>query len=99
MITFEGGAKRCDIKPRYDLIEREFLEGIAKVLSTGAEKYGEFNWQNGQERFAKDCINHVIEHVYRWAHGDRSEAHLMHAACGLMFLNHFNENHPEWFTR
>lgn len=97
MVTFASGAKRTDIKSRYELIDRVFLAGMADVLTEGLKKYGRNNWKKADIVFAQDAINHVIEHVYKFIEGDRSEDHLLHAACGLMFCDYYNRKHPEWF--
>jgi hypothetical protein len=98
MHVFKSGAKRSGKKPRYDLISPVFLKGIAEVLTSGAEKYGEHNWKRGDKEMANDCINHLIEHLYKFKAGDRSEPHLFNAGCNLMFMAHFCELHPEWFA-
>lgn len=97
MVKFSGGAKRSDVKPRYHLIDRDFLAGVATVLGEGERKYGPNNWTKGDQTFAVDAVNHVIEHIYKFLEGDRTENHLMHASCGLMFVNRFFQEHPEWF--
>jgi hypothetical protein len=95
--TFSSGATRSSKKPDYTLIEPSFLSGIAGVLEDGLKKYGRNNWVKGGKDFAQDSINHCIEHLFKFANGDRSEEHLLHAACGLMFLNYFNQKNPEYF--
>ena len=40
MARFAGGAKRRDMKLRFDLIPFEFLESVAGVLSSGAVRHG-----------------------------------------------------------
>jgi hypothetical protein len=96
-LTFPGGATRSSKKPRYDLIEPSFLEGIATVLSEGAAKYGVDNWKRGGPEFAGDILNHLIEHLLLWRSGDRSEPHLRNAACNLMFLTWYSIKFPHFF--
>ena len=95
--TFSSGATRSAKKPDYTLIEPSFLSGIAGVLEDGVKEYGRNNWTKGGKDFAQDSINHCIEHLFKFANGDRSEEHLLHAACGIMFLNYFSQKNPEYF--
>jgi hypothetical protein len=37
--------KYAEGKPDYSLIERDFLEGLARVMMFGAEKHGRYNWK------------------------------------------------------
>jgi len=90
MRQFESGAvlSRDADHARYDLIPRSALELMARTLKTGAEKYGEYNWQKGIPN--GDLMNHCLQHIYKWLAGDRSEDHIGHALCNLAFLSHFN---------
>ena len=45
-------------------------------------RYVEDNWQKGIP--IKDCLNHAIDHIYKYLSGDRTEDHLAHAACNLL---------------
>lgn len=87
--VFASGAIRSERKPRYDLIRKEFLEGLALTLTEGAEKYGDHNWKQGGEDFVQDTKNHLFAHVLGLLAGDESEDHLHHAAANLMFLGYF----------
>jgi hypothetical protein len=51
-------------------------------MARGAVRYGEDNWQKGIP--IKDCLNHAIDHIYKYLSGDRTEDHLAHAACNLL---------------
>ncbi len=92
-----SGAKRSEAKPRYDLITPEFLKSLGVTLSEGAVRYGENNWQKGDEAFGKDCCNHAVDHIIKFMNGDRSEDHLGHAAVNLMFIMRYSKNNPTWF--
>jgi len=76
-------------KPRYDLLAPEFLDGVAIILSFGAEKYGDRNWEGGLAwgRVFGACMRHM----WAWWGGERCDKesgynHLWHAACCIMFL-------------
>ena len=83
---FAGGTKRTDRKPRFDLIPFEFLESVAQVLSSGAVKYGPYNWKRGQKDFFLDAWNHAFTHLEKFKEGDASEDHLAHLACNVAFM-------------
>jgi hypothetical protein len=63
MHVFEAGARRSEIKPRYDLIPSLALERLARRYALGASKYGEHNWQKGLP--LSDTYNHAIEHLLK----------------------------------
>ena len=83
---FEGSVKRADRKPRFDLIPFEFLESVAHVLSSGAVKYGPYNWKRGQKDFFLDAWNHAFVHLQKFKEGDATEDHLAHLACNVAFM-------------
>lgn len=91
---YESGMRR-DIqrdKPRFDLLlteglpyEAQFLTRFAGLLSRGAEKYGERNWQLASsreelERFKASALRHMMQ----WACGERDEDHAVAVAFNLM---------------
>src|SRR2546427_9822111 len=82
---FPGGAQRTDRKPRFDLIPFEFLEAVATVLTSGAAKYGPYNWKRGEKDFFLDAWNHAFVHLQKFKEGDTSEDHLGHLACNVAF--------------
>lgn len=83
---FVGEAKRTDRKPRFDLIPFEFLEAVARVLSSGAVKSGPYNWKRGQKDFFLDAWNHAFVHLQKFKEGDASEDHLAHLDCNVAFM-------------
>lgn len=81
-------------KPRYDLIPPELLQEVAKVLTYGAEKYGERNWEEGFNWGRAYAA--LQRHLNVWWSGDgrdpeTGESHLSHAACCLAFLISFEK--------
>lgn len=86
-------------KERFDLIAPEFLFATAKVLTFGAAKYADRNWENGIKW--SRCFGAMMRHMWAWwgsqqptSHNflfgdldpETSFSHLHHAACCLMFL-------------
>lgn len=86
------GHKDDSGKVRMDLLSPDFLEGTAKVLTFGAEKYEPYNWAKGilySRVFAA-----LQRHLWAWQAGEENDQetnmpHLWHAACCLMFLTHY----------
>ncbi len=57
-----GGQKRDGDKIRMDLLPFEALEAVAEVLTHGAEKYADNNWQtveNGEQRYLAALLRHL----------------------------------------
>lgn len=81
-ITNDQGGSQSLIPVRFDLIDAKALFEMAKVLHTGAEKYGEDNWRLIS---VNDHINHGIMHAYAYLAGDKSDEHLSHLLCRATF--------------
>lgn len=86
------GKKFDDDKPRYDLIPPEIEEAIAKVLTFGAAKYGDRNWELGM-RWGRPYAA-LRRHMAAWWSGEDTDpetgmSHLWHAACCIAFLTAF----------
>lgn len=83
-----SGARSSEQAPRYDLIPRVALEREARRMAEGAAAHGENNYQKGKgdEAYMQERINHAIEHLLRYASGDRSDDHLaaVRANCGML---------------
>ena len=90
---FTAGQKDDKEKNRLDLIEPEFIEGVGKVLTFGADKYEPNNWQKVED--AKDrYYAATLRHLIAWRKGEKTDpesglSHLDHVACNIMFLQHF----------
>ena len=87
-VKFDGG------KLRMELIPPEIMEAQAKVLSFGAQKYPERNWELGMDwsRVFGACMRHM----WAWWGGEDKDpetgfSHLAHAACCIMFLVTYEE--------
>ena len=82
-------------KVKLSLIEPAFIEGIGRVLTDGAKRYGEHNWKTlpvAQKARYKDAM---LRHIYKYLDGehtdpDSSESHLLHIACNAMFLHYID---------
>ena len=81
-------------KPMVSLVESDFILGMAKILTFGANKYGAENWKLGASpediRRYKDAL---LRHVLTYTSGELNDketglSHAYHAACNLMFLDY-----------
>lgn len=77
-------------KARVDLVDPEFIVGIAEILGYGAEKYEPYSFQKVTEGLDKYYAA-AMRHILAWRTGDfvdgeTGKNHLLHAACNLMFL-------------
>jgi len=82
------GARHNAGKPPLELIPLETLEGIARVLQYGGEKYAPFNWAKGQSWMAN--LGCALRHLKEFQRGedndpDTGESHLAHAGCCILF--------------
>lgn len=83
------GTKHDAGKLRLDLIDPEFLTGLAGVLGFGANLYGEYNWTKGIQwsRIYGALLRHIQSAMFEYPYDVESGLHhLDHAACCLMFL-------------
>lgn len=90
-----GGTKHDGNKPRMDLLDPQFLMGIAQVLGFGAKKYGDYNWQKGfdHSRLYAAIQRHLNKYWKGQNEDEESGMHeLLHAACGLMMLYWHSQN-------
>jgi hypothetical protein len=83
IVTNSAGGKQSKVEGRFDLLPPHALDRIAKILETGANKYGEWNWRNIS---SKDHLNHAINHLFKYIQDDQSEDHLGNAGCRILFL-------------
>ena len=79
-------------KLRYDLVPVEPLRLLAAVLTFGAAKYADRNWEGG---FDWSRVYAALQrHLNAWWGGESIDSetglsHLAHAACCLFFLMEF----------
>lgn len=100
----DAGNKFDGDKIRMDLLSIQALTGIAEILTIGAKKYGDRNWEKGLS-FSR-VFGAILRHLFAWwlkkdLDDESGKNHLHHAACELMFLQHFvetktgNDDRPE----
>jgi hypothetical protein len=96
------GLKDDQAKPRMDLLDAEFLEGVAEVLTFGANKYAPNNWRGGIE--TSRLIAATYRHLGAINKGENRDPesglpHVYHASCCLMFLANMIKHHPTFDDR
>ena len=84
-----GGEKFDSDKLRYELLPPELLEETARVLTFGAEKYSDRNWELGMAWSRPFAA--LMRHMWAWWGGEDKDpetgySHLAHAACCIAFL-------------
>lgn len=90
----DEGDKFDGDKIRTDLLSVPAMMGTSKVLTFGAKRYGDRNWEKGLSfsRVFGACLRHLFSW---WMKIDNDEEsginHLHHAACCIMFLQHYVE--------
>lgn len=100
----DSGTKDDAGKPRFDLLPPEFLFATAEILTFGAAKYADRNWEKGM-RWGRP-FGAMMRHMWAWWGGqtitktnfllgeldsETGKSHLWHAACCLCFLITFEE--------
>ena len=83
------GTKLDTGKLRYDLIPPEMMDAEAWVLSFGAQKYEDRNWEKGI-RYGR-VFGAAMRHLWAWWRGETldpesGKSHLWHALCNISFL-------------
>lgn len=88
-----NGIKHDQDKNRLDLIPPSAILAIGEVMTYGARKYGENNWQGVE---AKRYYAAALRHLMAWRRGEGQDResgipHLKHALCNLAFLVEMGE--------
>ena len=88
------GRKDDTNKVRFDLLPPELLFAVATILTSGAIKYSDRNWEQGMSwgRVFGACMRHM----WAWWSGDKADdetghSHLWHAGCCIAFLIAYEE--------
>lgn len=97
-IPTPSGQKYDQEKPRMDLLDSSWLEGVAQILTFGAKKYAAHNWRGGIE--LSRLIAAAMRHIASFNAGEdldpeSGKPHLYHASCCLMFASWMFNNRPD----
>lgn len=83
------GLKHDGGKARLDLVPPEIIEAVGKVMTFGAQKYGENSYKQVDPKRYRAAL---MRHICKWLknpHGidtDSGLPHLWHVACNVAFL-------------
>ena len=80
-------------KPMVSLIEPKFIEGLAEVMTQGANKYGRDNWQECKEPHR--YLDALLRHTLKYWDGEKvdtesGKSHLYHIAFNAMALDYLD---------
>lgn len=83
------GVKYDRAKTRMELLPPELLQAVAEILTFGADKYGDRNWEKGM--LWSRVYGALLRHLNAWWGGEdldeeTGKSHLWHAGCCLAFL-------------
>lgn len=89
------GMKFDSEKPRTDLLDANALEGLAKVLTFGANKYAANNWRGGINY--SRLLGAALRHTFALLRGEDTDPesglpHVDHLGCCWMFLSAHMKN-------
>jgi hypothetical protein len=98
----EQGIKYDQDKPRMDLLDPTFTEGVARVLTFGAKKYAADNWRGGI-KYSR-TIAAIHRHLAAIQRGEdvdpeSGEPHIYHIGCNVQFLGWMMQNKPDMDDR
>ncbi len=87
--TDMSGCKYDIGKLRLDLLPFDALEEVGRVLTTGADKYGDRNWERGMAW--SRLLGAALRHLFSWAmrsgrDAESGRSQLAHAAADILFL-------------
>ena len=92
------GRKNDTGKLRVDLLPVDALESVSEVLTFGAKKYADRNWEKGMSW--SRVYGAGLRHLFAFWKGENSDPesglpHLAHAMCCVMFLlSYYLRNTP-----
>jgi len=90
----QGGHKDDSGKVRMDLIPPELLFAVGDILTFGAKKYADRNWEAGMSWSRP--FGALMRHMWAWWRGEATDpetgrSHLWHAGCCIAFLIAYEE--------
>jgi Domain of unknown function (DUF5664) len=96
--TQPQGIKYDKEKPRFDLLDPKALQGLAEVLTFGAQKYAANNWRNGIEY--SRLIAALMRHLNAIQDGEDIDPesglpHIDHLGCCWMFLSNLTKTRKD----
>lgn len=98
MTNEKQGTKYDQDKPRMELLDSEWLEEVAWVLTFGARKYAADNWRGGIS--IRRLLGAALRHLFAVVRGEDRDpesglTHVGHLSCCAMFLYWTLKHKPE----
>lgn len=85
------GVKKDQGKTRYELLPPELLYAVSEILTFGANKYADRNWELGMNW--SRVFGALMRHLWAWWNPftsskdeETGKSHLWHAGCCIAFL-------------
>ncbi len=96
------GMKFDTDKVRLELIPPSLLYGIGTILTLGAKKYEDRNWEKGIKW--SRVFGAMMRHMWSWwrredKDDEWSKSHLWHAGCCLAFLIEYETTKKQYDDR
>jgi hypothetical protein len=82
------GLKYDQGKPRWELLPIHVLDGVASVLTFGANKYADNSWQGIERHRYEGALRRHLSAIDRGEELDPESGlpHIDHALCNLIFM-------------
>lgn len=101
-IEIKEGIRYNEGKPRYDLVPPFAYEKFVEILTKGALKYSERNWEKGMPW--GDIISSLERHISEIKKGhdydsESGQLHAAHVVCNAMFLLEYYNIAPHYDNR
>jgi len=92
--------KNDQAKPRMELLDPDYMLGVAQVLTFGAEKYDAYNWQKADKEGIERIKGAMLRHQMAYMNGEVCDPetglnHMYHIGCNAMFLAYFDRHNKE----
>jgi len=88
-----GAAKHDADKTKWHLLPWRVIEGVAKVMTFGANKYSENGWKKlaaAEDRYFSAMMRHkMLMDAGEYTDPDSGLPHWAHFACNAVFLGYF----------
>lgn len=86
-------------KVMMELLDFDALQGLAQVLTFGAQKYAAHNWRKGLP--VEETLGSMLRHIAAIQRGEDIDPesglpHIDHVGCNWMFLSNYFK-HPELY--
>lgn len=97
VVEESGGMKDDSDKPRYDLLPPGPIRQLVEILTFGAKKYADNNWQLVDQKRYQAAM---MRHYEAWREGESHDQdsgmhHLAHCMCNVMFMLWQETNKPK----